>query len=84
MLHDLMHHILNVCCKSMIVASTDHDVPRPRLLCLANILVVSGIIDFPSLYHSLVAAFLDLAIVKLSLHLCEVLRFLTFTIFSTC
>lgn len=84
MLHDLMHHVLYISCKSMVVASANHNVPRPGLLCFTNILVMSGIIDFSGLYHSLVAAFLDLATLKLSLHLCEVLCFLTFTIFSTC
>lgn len=84
MFHDLMHHILYISYKSMIVASTNHDVPRPRLLCFTYVLIVSGIIDLSSLYHSLVASFLNFATFKLSLHLCEVLRFLTFTIFSTC
>lgn len=84
MLHDLMHHVLYVRYESMVVASTNHNVPRPGLLYFTDILVVCGVIDFSSLYHSLVAAFLDLTTFKFSLHLCEVLRFLTFTIFSTC
>jgi len=84
MLHDFMHHILDICCKSMIIAPTYHDISRSGLLCFANILAMVGIIDFSGLYHSFIAALLNFTALKFSLHLCEVLRFLTFTIFSTC